>query len=343
MTRVPAEQHWFLKSAVPVVAAILVPVGGHLLSWVLSVSWTLSLKEDIALSVSIVIVGVIFQLKYSLHQIACSLNSFHVDRLKAKHILEVIDKGDYLLLELQARFREIVTKTLNGNPNKVFISYCHRSLEQTLSITKGAARGELEVLDHHFPTINAVLAAFEGCVDRTYRCVWLIEDDEELFDELWREYMACLVELSRKEVMDQRVQVRILFVAENQAMLERPSVKTVLRFVSAEKGFEYHLMSREDYTFRLGDGRLDQSYLDFGVYGDHLLFRTKSYHPNIGVFSDDPMEIKQYCTMHNGAMSAVQTLRIPAELPKNVSLEQFLDCDSADTSSKASVERGAEQ
>ena len=343
MTQVPAGQHWFLKSATPVVVAILVPVIIHLLSWMLSVSWTLSLKENIALSVSIVIVGMIFQLKYSLHQIACSLNSFHVDRLKAKHVLEMIDKGDCLLLELQARFREVASKTLNGSPNKVFSAYCHRSLEQTLRVTKGAARGELEVLDHHFPTINAVLAAFEGCTNRTYRCVWLIEDGEELFDELWREYMACLVELSRKEVTDQRVQVRILFVAENQTKLERAPVKTVLSFVSAENGFEYHLMSWEDYNFRLGDGRLDKTYLDFGVYGDHLLFRTKSYDPNIGVFSDNPREIEKYCTMHDGAMSAVETLKIPAGLPANVSLEQFLDCDSANAVPATNAEREAEQ
>ena len=78
--------------------------------------------------------------------------------------------------------------------------------------------------DHHFDTVDAVMGAFQGSQDRTFRCVWLIEDGD-LFDASWRQYMECLVELSRKLSTNQRVQVRILFVVENdlddQALLMR--------------------------------------------------------------------------------------------------------------------------
>ena len=219
MTQVPFWKRWEVQSATAAVVAILVSIGTHQLGWMLS------LKEDIALGVGIWVVGMIFQIAYSLH-------SFHVDRLENKHVLDVIDKVDCLLLELQSKFREIAARPLSGKPNQVFIDYCRRSLEQTLSVVKGAARGELSVQDHHFDTVDTVLAAFEGCEDRTFRCVWMIEDGEDLFDDSWGKYMNCLVELSRNRFKNKQVQVRILFVVENDlddlTLLKRPSVETVL-------------------------------------------------------------------------------------------------------------------
>ena len=300
VTKVPYWKRWHVQALTAAGLAILVPVFTH---WR---GWTLSLKEEIVLGVGIWAVGMIFYIAYSLH-------SFHVDRLETKYVLDVINEHDRLLLELQHRLREIASKTLSGKPNRVFIDYCRRSLEQSLEITRRAAqRGELEVHDHHFKTIDTVLAAFEGCRDRTFRCVWLIEAGDSLFDEFWREYMACLVKLSRERRIKRRVQVRICFVLEDQAQLERASVKTVLGFVSAEKRFEYHLMLRSDYESRLSDAHLDKRYLDFGIYGDHLLFRTTSYEPNVGVFSDDQTSINTYREMHDAAMNAAETVNIPA-------------------------------
>ena len=63
---------------------------------------------------------------------------------------------------------------------------------------------------------------------------------------------------------------------------------------------------------------------------DHLLFRTKSYEPNIGVFSDDQTAIDRYIKMHNTAMNAGTSLEMPSDLPEEVSLQQFLNCDVAD-------------
>ena len=331
MTQVPLFHRWWGLSALGLAVAILIPIGVHLLGW------TQSPERSIAIGVCSWVITMLFQIVHL-------LRSFHVERLELKQVLEIITENDHLLLELQSRFREIASRTLSGRPNLVFSEYCQRSLKNSLSLVQRAAKfGELEVHDHHFKTIDTVLSAFEGCQDRTFRCVWLIEDGECLFDKFWREYMKSIVDLSRRRQKNQRVQVRILFVAENQEQLERTSVKTVFSFLSAEKRFEYHLMARSDYESRLRDGHLDEKYIDFGVYGDHLLFRTTSYEPSIGVFSDDPTVINAYCGMHDAAMNAVETLKIPIGLSANVSLDQFLDCDNADAVSEATVELGAEQ
>ena len=188
--------------------------------------------------------------------------------------LKVIDAGDCLLLELQSRLREIASRPLSGKPNQVFIDYCHRSLNQALNVAKDAAqRGELKVSGHHFDTVDTVMGAFQGCQDRTYRCVWLIEDGD-LFDDSWRKYMKCLVELSRIRSKAKQVQVRILFVVDDdlndQALLKRRSLARALGFVSGERKFKCRLIWRRDYEAQLCDAGLSNQCLDFGVYGDHL-------------------------------------------------------------------------
>lgn len=331
MTQLPFGLRWWVQSLTSLFVAVMVAGGTHMLSG------PLSLKENIALVVGIWTIEMIFVIAYSLH-------SFHVHRLEASHVLEVINGVDLLLLEIQSKFREIAARPLSGKTNQVFIDYCRRSLEQTLNVAKGAARGELKVRDHHFDTVDTVLAAFEGCKDRTFRCVWLIEDGD-LFDDSWRKYIKCLVELSRKRLTSKRVQVRILFVVEDDpALLKRRAVEIVLGFVSGEKGFECRLISPRDYEGQLIDAGLATQCLDFGVYGDHLLFRTMSYEPtNMGVFSVDPTVIQKYRRVHDVAMTAPQSRDLPSKLPKKVSLKQFLDCDSAEAVSETTSEREAEQ
>ena len=315
MIQLPFWQRWWVQTLASLGGAILVAIATHHLIE------PLSLKENIAVVVGVWTVQMILGIAYSVH-------SLHVHQLEAKHVLDVIDAGDCLLLEIQSKFREIAARTLSGRPNHVFIDYCHRSLEQTLNVVRSAQSGELEVRDHHFDTVERVLAAFEGCTDRTFRCVWLIEG--ELFDEFWRQYMESLIELSRKP-SNQRVQVRTLFIVGDAAQLARPSVKVALGFVTAEHGFSCRLMSRTEYQNRLQDGNLDATFLDFGIYGDHLLFRTTSYEPqHIGKFSVALADIQKHLRMHNSAMEATQTLTMPADLPTNVSVESFLHCDTLD-------------
>ena len=318
VTHLPKWKSWWVQSLFALAVALTVTAGAHWLDE------PLSTKENIVRVVAIWVVGMIFQIAHSLH-------SFHVDRLETKYVLEVIDAEDCLLLEFQTKLREVATKKLSGKPNQVFIDYCRRSLDNSLNVVRSAARGELEARDHHFDTVDRVLEAFEGCQDRTFRCVWRVEAGENLFDETWREYMANLVKLSRETLSNRRVQIRILFVLTDEAQLERPSFRRVLGFVSGEKGFMHRIMLQEDYETRERDGCLDQQYVDFGVYGDHLLFRTKSYGPtNIGVFSDNQTVIETYRQVHDVAMNASKTLGISAGLPRNVSVEQFLDSDNAD-------------
>lgn len=319
MTTLPFWQRW----SVHAVASLVIGIAGAGLTYVLDL--TPALTNSLTVAVSSWVIAMVFSIAYSLH-------AARVEWRAAMAVREALDAGESLLLEFQSRLREIALRPLNGRPNHVFIDYCHRSLKDALAVaTQAAQSGELTVRDHHFDTVDKVMAAFDGCKDRTFCCVWLI-DDGELFDDSWRHYMACLVELGGKSRRTQRIQVRILFVVRDlsdDVMLRRPAVAAVFGFVATAKGFACRVVARDCYEVHRQDAGLSNECLDFGVYGDHLLFRTTQYEPtNEGTFSVDPTAIQKYRRMHDLAMEAPQARDLPANLPENVSLEAFLNCDA---------------
>ena len=334
MTTLPFWQRWSVQTVAALAVALVVTVITYWLEL------TPTLRNSVAVAVSSWTIVMVFYIAYSLH-------SLHLESLAARPVREAIDASDCLLLELQSRLRAIAARTLNGRPNHVFIDYCDRSLKAALDVATCAAQsGELTVRDHHFDTVDKVMAAFEGCDDRTFRCVWLLKDGA-LFDDSWRQYMRCLVELGRKPRKTQRIQVRILFVAEDldgTRALQRPAVRTLLGFVSNAKGFEYRLIAKDAYQGHLRDAALSNECIDFGVYGDHLLFRTTQYDPtNEGIFSINATAIHKYRRVHDLAMNAAHAGTLPPNLPRNVSLEAFLHCDTCETDSGTPSPHGVER
>lgn len=217
MTQVPLFHRWWGKSAIALFLAILIPV------LVFLVGWTDSPGKGIAIGICSWAIGMIFQILHLLH-------SFRLKVLEFNRITETISENDQLLLELQSRLREVASRTLSGSPNRVFSEYCQRSLKNCLNLVGRTAKfGQLEVRDHHFETVDTVLSAFEGSQDRTFRCVWLVESGEPLFDDYWREYMKSIIDSNREKSDKSRlIKVRILFVCDEIDQLDRKSFRIVL-------------------------------------------------------------------------------------------------------------------
>ena len=319
----PIFKRWSVQSVTALIVAILVPIA---VNWL---GWNLQLKEQIAIGASIWVVGMIFQ-------IALSVQSLHVEQLEFKYVLDAINDHDRVLMELQTNFRKMLSRNLSGLPNRVFVEYCRRNLAMSLEVVKGAAeRGEMKVHDHHFETIGTVMAAFKGCKDRTFRCVWLIERGDSLFDTFWAEYMKSLVELSRRKNPNKRVDVSILFVSDDEDQLRRKSVEQVFQFVTQERRFEFRVIFRDKYKEILRDNRLDSEYLDYGIYGNHLLFRTLSFDPNVGVFTDDTDTVNKFSMMHDKIMTSREKAHLDHIGAKLITLPEFLRSDDLDDHSSS--------
>ena len=241
--------------------------------------------------------------------------------------LEVGEETDNLLMQLQARLREV-----QAHRTELFKTYCKQELKRFVArVARAAQQGELIVNEHHFSTVNDVLEAFAGGKSRVFRAVWIIEDEEPLFDMAWQHYMKELVLLAQSRSKRKRITVELLLVVDKMETLDRLAVEIVVGYLRSAKakakGINYQIITNGTYEELVHDGGLDAQYVDFGVYGERLLYRTKTYEPKQGMFSEDESAIETYRQTHEAAMKSAMALETPKGAKEHDNLEKFLHAD----------------
>ena len=234
------------------------------------------------------------------------------------------EETDDLLMQLQARLRDV-----QAYRSTVFKTYCKEELEDFVTrVARAAQQGELIVHEHNFRTMEDVLDAF-GRTNRVFRGVWKIKEGEALFDTAWQQYMRELVNLTVAAERTKRITVELLLVIDNRETLDRRAVKIVVGYLRPrkKKGLNYQIVTEETYDEFVRDSQLDKKYIDFGVYGEELLYRTETYDPKKGMFSEDEGTIRKYRGTHEAAMGSARALPDPAGVEDHDDLERFLHAD----------------
>ena len=250
-------------------------------------------------------------------------------------------KIDDLLMQLQARLREV-----QAYRSTVFKTYCKQELELFVNrVARAAQQGELIVNEHHFRTVDDVLAAFGEQQNRVFRAVWRIEEGERLFDTAWQHYMRALIELTEARFKKKRITVELLLVVDKRETLERRAVEIVVGYLQSKKtkGLDYRIITEETYEELARDSQLNTRYIDFGVYGDKLLYRTETYEPKQGNFSEDNWMIRAYRETHEAAMRSAKALPDPTGAKNNGELEKFLQADEIEEKERGKRREGTDR
>ena len=248
---------------------------------------------------------------------------------------------DDLLMRLQARLREV-----QADRSAVFKTYCKQELELFVNrVARAAQQGELIVNEHHFRTVDDVLDAFGEQQNRVFRAVWKIEEGERLFDTAWQHYMGALVELTEARSKKKRITVELLLVVDKRETLERRAVEIVVGYLRSKKtkGLNYRIITEETYEELARDSQLNTRYIDFGVYGDKLLYRTETYEPKLGNFSEDSWTIRAYRETHEAAMRSAKALPDPTGAKNHDELEKFLQADEIEEKERGKRREGTDR
>ena len=277
-----------------------------------------SLETQLATFLGITVAMMIFLVRKRVGKIEIAARD-HNEELAAG------EETDDLLMQLQARLRDV-----QAYRSAVFKTYCKQELQDFVTrVARAAQQGELIVHEHHFRTVDDVLGAFGGRQNRVYRGVWKIEEGERLFDTAWQHYMRELVQLTLPWQKTKRITVELLLVVDKRETLDRPAVEIVVGYLRPRKtkGLKYRIVTDETYEELVRDSQLDTKYIDFGVYGEALLYRTETYEPKQGMFSEDKGTIRVYGETHKLAMKNAKELPDPAGAIDHDDLERFLDAD----------------
>ena len=266
------------------------------------------------------------------------VQTIEIDARERNRELATGAEVDNLLMQLQARLREV-----QANRSDVFNTYCKQELEGFLMrVARAAQQGELIVNEHHFGTIEDVLMAFGTGKNRVYRGVWSIENGEPLFDMAWQQYMTELIGLTELRSKTKRITVQLLLVIDKPQTLQRTAVQIVVGYLRSRrgKGITYRIISKDTYDEFVRDSRLNPRYIDFGVYGDELLYRTQSYEPKLGMFTEDLGTIRTYRQTHEAAMRSARALPDPTGAEGHDQLEKFLHADEFEEEARGKQRAG---
>ena len=145
----------------------------------------------------------------------------------------------------------------------------------------------------------------------------------------WQHYMKELVSLAQSRSKPKRITVELLLVVDRVETLDRLAVEIVVGYLRSAKakGINYQIITNGTYEELVRDGRLNPQYVDFGVYGEKLLYRTETYEPKQGMFSEDETTIETYRQTHEAAMGSAMALETPKGAKEHDDLEKFLHAD----------------
>ena len=336
MKRKDREVSWYQKWFGEVVFAVVVGLLVTFLRWLFEESgeagpsaWTM-----VATFLGTTIATMIFFVRKKVAE-------FEIDVRKHNEELAAVGEIDDLLMRLQARLREV-----HAYRSAVFMTYCKQELECFVTrVARAAQQRELIVNEHHFRTMDDVLDAFGGRQNRVFRGVWRIEAGERLFDTAWQQYMRELVELMEARAKNRRIAVKLLLVVDKRETLDRPALQIVVGYLRTKKttGLNYRIINEETYEEFLRDSQLNARYIDFGVYGEELLYRTESYEPKRGEFSEDKWTIRAYLETHEAAMKSVKALPDPTGTRNDVDLEMFLQADEIEEKERGKKREGTDR
>jgi hypothetical protein len=88
--------------------------------------------------------------------------------------------------------------------------------------------------------------------------------------------------------------VKALFVLNNPGVVPGSTLELLINFHLAERGFSCRTISSELYEEICSDISIQTEFLDFGLYGPGLMFRTVTYEPTAGFFSRDRDQIAAF-------------------------------------------------
>jgi hypothetical protein len=253
------------------------------------------------------------------------INKIAAREIREEELWTLVEECDKELLCMRSCFVQIARESYG--PRDLFVTHFKKEIHQLAEKIKGVAeRRELRVQADHFLNVDNVLDAFQGASELIWRYTWPIDDRHKLFDEhAWKRYFDTTVKMAEQGHIKE---IRTVLVLDDPGLIQNPRVQKLLDFFHTNKGFECYTINRRDYRSICADNGVPPIYIDFGIYGDILLFLTEQYEPEIvGLFTKDPTKIEHYCRLFDSMWGSAIARRNPSSVVQPVSLEELYTFD----------------
>jgi len=303
-------------SVVSLIASVLVST--LVPSWV---GVTLPVPDKLALALLLFLVSHMLNVVHIVSKIASQ-------QARERELWSIWEEGERDLSNIRACFSKLVSGSYG--PRDLFVAHFRREFEELARLIHDAAqKNEVRVIAEHFLSVDNVLEAFREDDEPVMRYVWPIAAGDKLFDDhAWRSYFEATTKMARQKTIKW---IRAILVVDSYELVKTPRLGALLSFFRGEKGLDCRLIREQDFKVLCSESRMPGAYLDFGIYGTRLLFRTEQYVPSIiGLFTKDPGLISQYTALFDRMWSSASITTANPSTPSagTVSLEELLAADA---------------
>ena len=231
---------------------------------------------------------------------------------------------DAILMNIRMDFGTLLEESISQDD--LFVKYSLEKLEGlSRNLREASEKKELRVEEHHFESVDAVLAPFMKERKRILRYVWIPDLKEPFFEYLpWRLYFKHACTLAKDKQLSE---IRTVLVLEDMADLANDRMKLLLGFYKTQKRLECMLVTRKEYDTRIADAHFHHKFLDFGIYGSSLLYLSESFVPCVGVFVKDDKAIQKYIGVFDAMWDSSTTIANPATTDEEIGVDELIARD----------------
>jgi hypothetical protein len=235
--------------------------------------------------------------------------------------------GDQDLHNIRASFAQIVQRSYGEDD--LFVTYFQKEFQKLdWQIRDAAEKQELRVISDYYLNAHSVFEAFLGEDNPVLRYTWPIQLNEKLFSEhAWMRFFEITVNLVEQKKIRW---IRVILILEQLSIVHSSRTRKLFDFFHTNTHFDCRYILQEVFQTLCAESAIPPTYLDFGVYGTQMLFRSEQYRPEyIGVFTKDTNLIRMYTKLFDTLWESVGVARRnPSTAVQPVTLDELITFDS---------------
>jgi len=227
--------------------------------------------------------------------IALVVNAIEVSDQKKEHdnFMEDINEYSTMLHEINSFYYD-VSRDSHGQ-NDLFVTYAKKEIEKLNNTLRLAAnQREFSVSSDYILNAAGVFDAFSKSTSKVLRMTFPISDeDDAIFTSPADSHFF---EILQKEVeADVLSSVQVIVIAETPNTMGKDCGKKLLDFFAAEDKYECKICLEDTFKSVCDTNGVPSQFLDFGIYGDKMLFVAEQYIPiHKGSYYKDTNRIRLY-------------------------------------------------
>jgi len=279
------------------VAAVAVPVIVEL-----SLQDKISPLEDIVLGFGIFAV-------LSFAQILYFVRALEEARETRENIWRATTNFDGVLSKLRESFSIIVHATHSAHDRLYEDLIMDDANRFGLELERAAHDKRIPVKDHNFKSHDMIREIFKDTSTNIYRELFILNKRSGDFDHIYADFFRMIADM----VAAGEIEVRTLFVrTPEEDFVKTPGIQKLLNFYEDNNDYSKKVIDEQQLAlikkqYQVGD----PAWVDFGIYGDHLIFQTLDYvldGPTTGEFCKDPKVVREFLRFFDKAWDGAQDL-----------------------------------